>query len=290
MTNTVGLDVGGTKVLGVVADGSGTVLGEHRVATPGMDAARLVGVMADVVAELRRRHRVVAVGAGVAGAVTGDGTVRYSPNIPGLVEVPMASLLSEAVGLPVVVDNDANCALVGEHALGAARGSDDVALVALGTGIGGAFLLDGRLHRGADGFAGEIGHMVVVAGGELCVCGRRGCWERYASGSALGRLAGRPGEEVGAAVVAGDAAAAAHVAALAEWVALGLVNLVQALDVRRIVIGGGLAAAGDVLVGHVRRAYAAQAVAPAHRPPVEIVAAELGPGAGAVGAALLARQ
>lgn len=306
---TIGLDVGGTKVLGVVTDGSGTVLDEHRVRTPAGDGGRLVAAMAAVVGELRSRHEAAAVGAGVAGLVTRDGVVRFSPNLPGVVELPVRDLLSEAVGLPVVLDNDATAALAGEHRRGAARGVDDVALVTLGTGLGGAFVLDGHLVRGAHGFAGEVGHMVVDVGGVPCVCGRRGCWERYASGSGLGRMgreaaeAGRAprlvelaggdpldvrGEHVTAAAAEGDRQALAVVDVLAGWVAIGLVNLVQALDVSRFVIGGGLAEAGEVLVGPVRAAYAERAVAPEHRPPVEIVVAELGEHAGAVGAALLA--
>lgn len=285
---TIGLDVGGTKILGVVADGSGAVLAEHRSFTPFEDGEATVEAMAGVVRALRGDHDVSAVGAGVAGLVTRAGVVRFSPNLPGMVELPVGDLLSEAVGLPVTLDNDATCALRAEHRLGAAAGVDDVALVALGTGIGGAVVLDGEPRRGASGFAGEIGHQVVVAGGIPCVCGRRGCWEQYASGSALGRLAGGRGEDVTAAAANGDARALAHVEELAGWVALGLVNLVQTLDVARILISGGLIGAGDVLVDPIRAAYAVQAVSPAHRPPVEIVAAELGVRAGAIGAALLA--
>jgi glucokinase len=306
---TIGLDVGGTKVLGVVTDGSGAVLDEHRVDTPGGDGGAMVAAMAAVVGELRaRRPDVTAVGAGVAGLVTG-GVVRFSPNLPGAVELPVAALLSEAVGLPVVLENDATAALAGEHACGAAAGVDDVALVALGTGIGGAFVLGGSLYRGASGFAGEIGHMVVDVGGVACPCGRRGCWERYASGSGLGRMgreaaeAGRApllvelaggdpldvrGEHVTVAAAAGDERALAVVEVLAGWVAVGLVNLVQALDVSRIVIGGGLAEAGEVLLRPVRAAYDERAVSPDHRPRVQIVGASLGEHAGAVGAGLLA--
>jgi glucokinase len=307
---SIGLDVGGTKVLGVVADASGALLDEHRVLTPSTDGAALVAAMAEVVGVLQLEHPdVTSVGAGVAGLATLDGTVRFSPNLPGVVELPIAKLLSEAVGLPVALDNDATCALRAEHLAGAARGADDVALVALGTGVGGAFVLDGELRRGAHGFAGEIGHMVVDVGGVPCVCGRRGCWERYASGSGLGRMgreaaeAGRAprlvelaggdpllvrGEHVTEAAAEGDPASLALFEVLAGWVAVGLVNLVQALDVSRIVIGGGLAAAGDVLLSPIQRAYDERAVGGDHRPRVEIVAARLGEQAGAVGAAILA--
>ena len=272
-----------------MADAAGVVLAEARARTPVEDGPALVDAMAGVVGALRRQHPdVVAVGGGVAGIVTRDGVVRYSPNLAAVVELPVADLLARAVGLPVRLDNDATCALRAEHRVGAARDADDVALVALGTGIGGAFVLDGRLHRGANGFAGEIGHQVVQADGIACVCGRRGCWERYASGTALARYGGRPGEEVVAAARAGDRAALAAIDELAGWTALGLVNLVQALDVSMVVLGGGLAQAADVLLDPVRAAYTERAVSPGHRPPVTIVGAAMGELAGAVGAALLA--
>ena len=283
MTISIGLDVGGTKILGVVVDAAGRLLEEVREPTPATDGQALVRAMTAAVSALRARHPDVGgVGAGIAGAVTPEGVVRYSPNLPGLVEAPVGKLLAEATGLPVRTENDATCALWAEHLLGAARGAGDVLFVALGTGIGGGLILDGQLVRGAHGFAGEIGHMVVVADGIPCVCGRLGCWERYASGTALG------GEGVTLAAREGDPAALRAFDELAGWVALGLVNLVQALDVERIVIGGGLAEAADILIPRVRVAYDERAVAPGHRPPVEIVAATLGDRAGAIGAALLA--
>ena len=307
---SIGIDVGGTKVLGVVTDGSGAVLDEVRAATPLDDGLRMVATMARVANELRaRRPDASALGAGVAGLVTLDGVVRVSPNLPSVVELPVGSLLEEAVGLPARVDNDATCALWGEHRRGAARGVDDVALVTLGTGVGGAFVLGGRLARGANGFAGEVGHMVVERDGIPCVCGRRGCWERYASGAGLGRmgrelaeagsaprlveLAGGDaacvrGEHVTGAAAEGDEGAVGVMALFADWLAIGLMNLTQIVDVSRFVIGGGLVEAGDVLLDPVRAAYERRAVAPEHRPPVEIVPAAMGEYAGAVGAALLA--
>jgi glucokinase len=230
----------------------------------------------------------------VPGLVDRDAVLRFAPNLPGIVELPVGALLADATGLPVRVDNDNTCALWGEHLLGAARDATDVVLVGLGTGIGGGLLVDGRLARGAHGFAGEIGHMVVARGGIPCVCGHNGCWERYASGSALGRMArdagiGERGEDVTTAAIAGDAAALAVFDEFADWFAVGLVNLVHVLDVSRCVIAGGLVEAGEVLIEAVRRAFTARVVAPEHRPPVEIVAAQLGERAGAIGAALLAR-
>ena len=260
-----GTDVGGTKLLTVVLE-DGAVVEDHKEPVP-TDPGSLVAR----ITELAVATGVDAVGVGCAGAVTPDGVVRYSPNLPAFREVPLASLLAEATGLPAVVDNDATCALVAEHTAGAARGVDDALLVAVGTGLGGGLLLGGRVVRGAHGFAGEIGHMVVVEGGEPCPCGRRGCWERYASGTALGI---EPGDD--------------EFEALGWWLALGLVNLDQVLDIRRIVLAGGVAEAGERLLGPVRRSWEVHAVGGPHRAAPEIVLGELGERGGAIGAGLLA--
>ena len=302
---TIGVDVGGTKVLGVVVDRAGAIVDEHRVPTPRGGPA-IVDAIVDVADRLRADHEVEAIGAGLPGLVSREGVLRFAPNLAGVVELPVGAQLAARTGLPVRLDNDNTCALWGEHLLGAARDVDDTVLVGLGTGIGGGLLLDGRLVRGANGFAGEIGHMVVARGGLPCVCGRNGCWERYASGTALGRMAREAavpravelaggsvddvrGEHLTAAALEGDAGALAVVEVFADWFAVGLVNLVHVLDVSRCVIAGGVVEAGEVLIDAVRRAFAGRLVAPEHRPPVEIVAAQLGERAAAVGAALLAR-
>ena len=268
---TIGLDVGGTKVLGVVLDDDAAVVAERKEPTR-RDAAGL---------------------------------------LEGLV-LPVGPTLAEAFGLPVRADNDATCAAWAEHQLGAAKGADTALLVTLGTGIGGGLVVDGLLVRGANGFAGEVGHMVVDDGGIPCTCGRRGCWERYASGTALGQQAralvaegggtrlvelaggdpaGVTGEHVTTAAAEGDADAIAVLDGFADWFALGLANLIHAFDPSRCVIGGGLVGAGDVVFGPIRTALAdVRLVAPEHRPPVEVVPATLGARAGAIGAALLARQ
>jgi glucokinase len=308
---TIGIDVGGTKVLGVAVDAGGVMVAEHREPTPEGGEA-VLATMLTIVEQLRARvPEVAALGAGVPGLVDRTGTLRIAPNLPGVVELAVATRLASATGLPTRVDNDATCALWGEHATGVARGADDVLLVTLGTGIGGGLLLDGQLTRGANGFAGEFGHMVVAAGGIRCPCGRSGCWERYASGSALGRMGreaaggggaarmvelagGDPadvrGEHVTAAAAEGDAAAQAVVAEFASWFAIGLANLVAIVDVRTCVVGGGLVEAGDVLLTPIREAVRGDLIAAGHRPPVDIVAATLGEHAGAVGAAHLARE
>lgn len=301
MTGTVGVDIGGTKVLAVAAGGERFV----RRSTPrGGEAC--VDAVCDVVAELGGAK---AVGVGVAGLVDRDGVLRVGPNLPGVVGFPFRAALAERLDVPVVVDNDATTATWAEHQVGAARGADDVVLVTLGTGIGGGQVCGGVLQRGTNGFAGEPGHMVVDPSGPACPCGRRGCWERFASGSGLGRLGrdaaaagtaarvvalagGDPeavrGEHVTMAAAEGDAGARAILADFGWWVALGIANLVNVLDPEVVVVGGGLAEAGELLLEPVRRHFDDLVLASPHRPPVRIVAAALGERAGAVGAALLA--
>ena len=310
MQLTVGVDLGGTKCLGVVADRTGAVVDELRVPTPkGKEAT--VAVLGDVAAELLGRHPGAgAVGVGVPGLVDAAGTLRFAPNLPGVNELPLAAPLAARLGVPVVVDNDASCAGWGEREAGAGKGRDHVVLVTLGTGIGGGIVLGGRLFRGHHGFAGEIGHMVVDPNGPRCPCGPRGCWERFASGSGLGRLAqevavsgraarvvtlagGDPelvkGEHVTAAAAEGDAEAVEVMAEFGWWVALGLANLANVFDPEMFVLGGGLVEAGDVLLAPVRTAFHELLEGAEHRPPIGIAPAALGEHAGAIGAALLAR-
>jgi glucokinase len=309
-----GLDLGGTKLLGVVIDTArpGPPLMEERVPTPrGGDA------IVDAIAELGGRlckqagGEVTSVGLGAPGLVDRSGTLRVGPNLPGVVELPLASVLQDRLGLPVAVDNDATAAAWGEHEWGAARGHDHSMTISLGTGIGAGFTVKGQVLRGANGFAGEPGHMIVNPSGPLCGCGRRGCWERYASGSGLGYLAreaahaglapavvaragGEPedvhGEHVTAAARDGDPAALEVFRRFAWWVALGLANLVNILDSDAIVIAGGLAEAGDLLLGPLVESYRGLVLAPDHRPDVPIFIAELGERAAAIGAGLLAAQ
>jgi glucokinase len=309
---TLGLDVGGTKVLGVVLDDDDVVVAERKEPTR-RDAAGLLEGLVAVAGELRAEAPgATAAGVGLPGLVDRHGTLRFAPNLPGIVELPVGPALAEALGLPVRADNDATCAAWAEHQLGAAAGADTALLVTLGTGIGGGLIIDGLLVRGANGFAGEVGHMVVDDGGIPCTCGRRGCWERYASGSALGHQAravvaggggrrlvelagGDPdrvaGEHVTTAAAEGDPEALAVLDRFADWFALGLANLIHAFDPSRCVVGGGLVAAGDVVFDPIRTALSdVRLVAPEHRPPVEVVPATLGSRAGAIGAALLARQ
>ena len=305
---TVGLDVGGTKILGVAIVG-GEVVAEDRRASA-RTGEELLDDMAALVALLGEEagDPVTAVGVGLPGLVDRQGSLRFAPNLAGASGLQVRAGLEARVGVPVAVDNDATCAAWGERQLGAARGLDDVVLVTLGTGIGGGIISGGRLQRGAQGFAAEIGHMVVDPMGPACACGRTGCWERFASGFGLGRLAreaaqaGRAdailtragigpedlrGEHVTAAVAAGDPEAIEIMAGFASWVALGLANLANIFDPEAFVIGGGLVACGDALLGPARVAFADQVEGGPARPPIALLAAELGVRAGAIGAALL---
>ncbi len=212
-------------------------------------------------------------------------------------------------GVPAWVGNDATAAVWAEHQRGAAVGADDVLMVTLGTGIGGGIVSGGRLQEGANRFAGEFGHMVVDPNGPLCPCGKRGCWERFASGNGLGTLGreaaiagqaprvrdlagGDPeavrGEHVTAAAADGDTDACEIMARFAWWLALGLAGLANAFDPSVIVLGGGLVDAGEVLIAPTRRSFADLVEAQTLRSGLQVVAATLGPRAGAVGAALLA--
>jgi glucokinase len=307
---TIGLDLGGTKVLGLAVADDGQVLADVRLPTPsGGDA--IITTLASAVSALQAQvPEATRVGVGAPGLVDGEGILRFAPNLPGVVDLDVPGLLLARVpSIGVRIENDASCAGIAEWAFGAAQGSSHALLVTLGTGIGGGIITAGGLYRGAHGFAGEIGHMVVNAAGPLCVCGQRGCWERYASGSGLARLArqaalaGRAGRAVELAGGAPDAVRGEHVTAAARegdgealevmkelgwWLALGLSNLANVLDVERFVIGGGLVEAGDLLLDPAREAFALMIEGGSHRPVPSILPATLGERAGAIGAAVLA--
>jgi glucokinase len=305
---SVGLDVGGTKVYGVVIDPlePRVVLADERVPTPeGGDG------LVDVLLDLARRLAADAacIGVGIPGLIDRDGTLHMGPHLRRMQDVPIARLLAQGSGLPATVDNDANCAAVAEQVAGAAAGIDNTLVVTLGTGIGAGIIAEGRLLHGASGFAGEPGHMVVDPNGPPCPCGKRGCWERYASGTGLGRLArdaaaagrldaavalagGDPaavrGEHVTTSARAGDAESLAVLDELSHWIALGLANLANILDPAIVVIGGGLVESADLFLPEVRRRFADLVMAGDRRPTLPIVPAELGERAGAIGAALVA--
>lgn len=293
--STIGIDVGGTKCLGVVLDEDDVVTEVVRVQTP--HGSELVDVLAKIVAALSEKAGgVESVGIGVPGLISPDGVIEASPNLRGVSHLAVAAPMRSALGGRVHVENDATCAAHGEWMLGAARGSTNALLVTLGTGIGGGLVVNGTLQRGAHGFAGEIGHMVVQADGIDCVCGRAGCWERYASGSALRMLArdiagvDAHGEEVIERASMGDEAMTKVVDAFARWVSVGLASLTNILDPDTIVIGGGVIESSAVVMPRISHWFAELLYSPEHRAHPGLRAAQLGERAGAIGAALLARE
>jgi glucokinase len=305
----IGLDIGGTKIAAGVVTAAGVVLDRTRVPTPPADQAATVTAMVAVVDELRARHpEVCAVGVGAAGLVDWPrGRLRWAPH-NAYRQLELRRLLHERTGLPTVVDNDANAAAWAEARFGAGAGSDDLVLVTVGTGIGGGLVLDGAVYRGAGGLAGEVGHMVVDPQGDRCACGGRGCLEAMASGSALGRagreaaardpggrlaaVAGGPervtGEAVFQAATEGDQAAIGLFQRTGFWLGVGIASLITIFDPDVVVVGGGLAATGDLLLAPARASMERYVFGRAHRELPPVAPARLGGDAGMVGAATLA--
>lgn len=308
----VGVDIGGTKVLAGVVDVQGQVLRTARRTTPGrrVDVQLVEDAVVEAVLEAAAGEPIGAVGVAAAGFVDADQrSVLFAPHLPWQGE-DVRSRLAERWAAPVVLDNDANAAAWAEITYGAARGAVCLLMVTLGTGIGGCVVLERRIHRGANGMAGEFGHMQVVPGGLACECGRSGCWEQYSSGHALVRYARErlsreatvleqwcgdqpdrlTGPMVARAAEAGDRVACDAFSFVGEWLGVGLANLVAAVDPDLIVVGGGVSAAGELLLDPARTALTRSLVGAKHRLVPPVVAAELGPAAGLVGAATLARE
>jgi glucokinase len=306
---TVGIDLGGTNLRVAVVDAAGAIVDEHREPTPQRWDALLDALVTGVDA-VRGDRAPLAVGVGAAGLVDKTGAVHYAPNLAALSGAALGPALRERLGVPVVVDNDANAAAWGEVCHGAARGRRDVLMVTLGTGVGGGIILDGRVVRGAHGFAAEIGHWQVDPHGARCSCGEVGHWEAMASGPALGRLAQAratagnapdilarasgvveaiTGFHVGASAQAGARDGLSVLQEYADVVAVGFAGLVNILDPELIVISGGLVEMGELLLAPMRRSLATRIEGASKRPAVPVVAAELGERAGLVGAAALAR-
>jgi glucokinase len=311
---TIGVDIGGTKVLGGVVDVHGDVLAQARRDTAARDAPKTLELIVEVVQELSRDHPVSAVGVGAAGWIDkARSRVLFAPNLAWRNE-PLRDLVAERVGLPVIVENDANVAAWAEFRYGAARDADEsMALFTVGTGIGGGLVLGGQIIRGANGIAAEMGHVRVVPGGLPCGCGRLGCLEQYASGKALVRYAREwaeadpasarillemaggstealTGPLVTRAAQAGDVASCAAFAEVGRWLGSGLADIVQVVDPEVLVVGGGVIDAGDLLMGPTRDAFVEQLAARGRLPVAPVVPAEMGNTAGVVGAADLARR
>jgi glucokinase len=293
----LGIDVGGTNsklaVLEAAGDAAPDLLATATIPTGSDDPGEVLGRLAVAGTGLVAAHGpVVAAGLGVPGLFDeASGRAVLLPNLPSAwTGHQVREPLERRLGVPVALINDARSFTLAESRMGAAAGCSTVLCLTLGTGVGGGVVVDGRLRFGPHGRAGELGHQVIDPGGPPCGCGNRGCVEAFAAGAAISRLGGRPSPQaVFAAAAAGDQRAAAAVEAVAGRLAAGIANMVTVLWPERVVIGGGVAAAGEQLLGPLRRAVAA--AAPLVDPDAyEIVPAALGPSAGAIGAALWARE
>jgi glucokinase len=306
----IGVDLGGTKMLLGVLDRDSETLWESREASTGQSEDELVELLVSGIGEARRaRPGAAAIGLGIPARMDhARGLAISAVNLP-IANLPIRDLLAERTGLPVAVDNDANLAALAEHLHGAARGAADVVMLTIGTGVGGGLILGGELYRGASGAGAELGHVVIDMDGPPCQgsCPGRGCVEALASGTALGRegraaaerepgsdlaamlAAGREidGRAVTEAALRGDAAAIAVFELVGTRLGVALASFANVFEPELIVIGGGVIAAGDLLLEPARRELRARALPPMNRTPV--VAAQLGEDAGMVGAAALAR-
>ncbi|GAB2680282.1 ROK family glucokinase [Thalassiella azotivora] len=311
--SAIGVDVGGTKIAAGVVAPDGTIVARTRRQTPAQDPEAIESAVAEAVAELRAEHEVHAVGVAAAGYIDATcSTVLFAPNLAWRDE-PLREELEARTGLPVHVENDANAAAWGEFRFGTARDVDDMVLLTVGTGLGGGVVVDGNLLRGAHGVAAELGHVRVVPDGLRCGCGSKGCWEQYASGSALVREAralarsgalpgarllelagGDPdaitGPQVTQAAQEGDPAGQELLADLGRWLGEGAASVVAVLDPALVVVGGGVAHAGDLLLEPMRSAFRRHLTARGYRPEARIAPASLGNDAGMVGAADLAAR
>jgi glucokinase len=314
----IGIDIGGTKVAAGLVDIDGQVLRRARRETPHRSQSPQVveDTIAEVIAELRDEwdHReAMAIGIGAAGFVDDTGSsVLFAPHLSWRHE-PLRSAMRRRTGLPVVVENDANAALWAEARFGAGQGESTIVCINLGTGIGGAVLVEGQMYRGRFGVAGEFGHMQVVPGGHRCECGNRGCWEQYASGNALVREARElaaarspvahgllelvdgdasliTGPLVTQAAKDGDPAAQELFEDVGRWLGIGVANLAAAFDPGLFVIGGGVSEAGELLLGPAREAFRRHLTGRGFRPEAPLVRAQMGNEAGLIGAADLARH
>ena len=314
MSLTIGIDVGGTKVLGGVVDEAGIVLTTARKDTPRQGGSALTQTIADVAKELLQQHSVASVGVSAAGFVSSDRkTMLATPNIADWNGVDLDNQLTKLIGLPVVIENDANAAAWGEAKFGAGKNQDHMMMLTVGTGIGGGIVVNGALYRGAFGIAAEFGHMRVVPDGHICGCGARGCFEQYASGNALlrhareainaspevarnllsrgdGTVAGLTGQAITDAARDGDPVALAAFNTTGQWLGAGIASLAVLLDPACVVIGGGVIDAGEILLKPTRESLERNMPFAGKHPYPQIIAAQLGNEAGLVGVADLARS
>ncbi|HET8896322.1 MAG TPA: ROK family glucokinase [Protaetiibacter sp.] len=309
--HAIGIDIGGTKIAGGRVTEDGTIVRQERRPTPAGDGEAIIEAVVQIVESLRADGEVAGVGVAAPGFIdAAQSTVYYTPNIPWRSEPLRADLSAQLPGLDITIDNDANAAGWAEFRFGAGRGRRDMTLLTVGTGVGGAIVTDGRLFRGGFGAGAEIGHMRVVPGGLPCGCGQRGCIEQYGSGRALLRYANEiadqrgigqalatartehgelDGHHVYELIVAQDPGALFALRELGGWLGQAAASLSAVLDPELFVFGGGVAAAGDLLLEPIREAYLAHLPARGFHPEPDFATAELVNDAGIVGAADLAR-
>ncbi len=312
--HAIGVDIGGTKIAAGVVDEDGRIIAKTRRDTDPRDSASVDRGVVEACQELADEHEIGAIGLAAPGFIGADqATVLFTPNLPWR-DHPLRDVVAKELGadVKIVVENDANAAGWAEYRFGAGRDVQDMLLLTIGTGLGGALVVGDRLIRGAWGVAAEVGHMRVVPGGHYCGCGHEGCWEQYASGSALVRdaqsalitqpergtrlleLAGGDaddltGPQVTQAAQEGDPLAVELLAELGRWIGEGSASVAALLDPAIVVIGGGVSAAGDLLLAPARNAFLDQLSARGHRPEATFALASMGNDAGIVGAADLAR-
>lgn len=309
--HAIGIDIGGTKIAGALVDDSGQIIREARVATPAGNGDAIVAAVVKLVDELSENQSVIGVGVAAAGFIDAEqANIVYAPNLSWRNE-PFKEKLEAKISVPVIIENDANAAGWAEYRYGAGRGTKHMTMLTIGTGVGGAVIADSKMLRGGFGIAGELGHMRVVPNGRLCGCGAHGCIEQYGSGTALLRAAREladsdevagerlrelrtaagelTGEQVYQAILERDPGALAVLSELGSWLGQAIASLTAVLDPEVVVIGGGVSAAGDLLLEPIRAAFLANMPARGFRPELQIKVAEFVNDAGVVGAADLVR-
>jgi glucokinase len=310
--HAVGIDIGGTKIAGALVDESGRIVREARVPTPETYGDDIIDAVVALVSELTEGAEAIGVGVAAAGFIDADqATIAYSPNI-GWRNEPLKAKLEAKITLPVILENDANAAGWAEFKFGAGRGTKNMIMLTIGTGVGGAVIADSRLLRGGFGIGGELGHIRIVPDGLLCGCGAHGCIEQYGSGTALlksARLLADGGTDEGAtlrklrdqagelsgdqvyeAILQADPGALRLLRELGQWLGETVASLTAVLDPEVVVIGGGVSAAGDLLLDPIRKAYLENLPARGFRPELSVKAAEFVNDAGVIGAADLVRS
>lgn len=308
---SIGIDIGGTKIAGALVSADGQIIRESRVPTPANDPNALVDAVVDLVEELSKGEQVFGAGIAAAGFIDAEqANIIYAPNLSWRNE-PFKAKLESRLSIPVVIENDANAAGWAEFRFGAGQGFQHMVMLTIGTGVGGAVIVDGKMLRGGFGIAGELGHLRVVPNGLPCGCGQMGCLESYGSGTALlraaralaasgskkgarllelGEAAGElSGHEVYQAILEGDEGSIGLLNELGGWLGQAIASLAAVLDPQIVVIGGGVSLAGDLLLEPIRQSYLEHLPARGFRPELTIAAAQFVNDAGVVGAADLAR-